>query len=129
MVILNIVMPLICIDFVLQDRVYNLFMVDCVLLLQQMLVDTPDYADRCEHLEKLKNQLEAMLSPQLMAAFNAQSIGIKTSHICIMMHLAGYCFTIAPMQYVKVALSFTHNYPKKNYFEKLAYLCYNKCFL
>ena len=110
MVILNIVMPLICIDFVLQDRVYNLFMVDCVLLLQQMLVDTPDYADRCEHLEKLKNQLEAMLSPQLMAAFNAQSIGIKTSHICIMMHLAGYWFTIAPMQYVKVALSFPHNY-------------------
>ncbi|KAL4234116.1 Golgi transport complex subunit 7 [Mactra antiquata] len=40
----------------------------------QMLVDTPDYGERCEHLEKLKNRLEAMLSPQLMAAFNAQSI-------------------------------------------------------
>ena len=40
-----------------------------------MLVDTPDYDERCQHLEKLKNRLEAMLSPQLMAAFNAQSVG------------------------------------------------------
>jgi hypothetical protein len=40
-----------------------------------MLVDTPDYGDRCQHLEKLKNRLEAMLSPQLMSAFNSQSIG------------------------------------------------------
>lgn len=48
---------------------------------QQMLVDTPDYADRCEHLEKLKNRLEALLSPQLMAAFNAQSIGISFAKI------------------------------------------------
>lgn len=40
----------------------------------QMLVDTPDYAERCGHLEKLKNRLEAMLSPQLVAAFNSQSI-------------------------------------------------------
>ncbi|XP_052083064.1 conserved oligomeric Golgi complex subunit 7-like [Mytilus californianus] len=40
----------------------------------QMLVDTPDYADRCQHLEKLKNRLEAMLSPQLISAFNNQSI-------------------------------------------------------
>ncbi|XP_052816204.1 conserved oligomeric Golgi complex subunit 7-like isoform X2 [Mya arenaria] len=39
-----------------------------------MLVDTPDYGDRCAHLEKLRNRLEAMLSPQLMAAFNSQSI-------------------------------------------------------
>lgn len=40
----------------------------------QMLADTPDYAERCQHLEKLKNRLEAMLSPQLMSAFNAQSV-------------------------------------------------------
>ena len=44
-------------------------------IFQQMLVDTPDYSERCQHLEKLKNRLEAMLSPQLMAAFNAQSVG------------------------------------------------------
>lgn len=40
----------------------------------QMLVDTPDYAERCSHLEKLKNRLEAVLSPQLVAAFNSNSI-------------------------------------------------------
>ena len=43
-------------------------------LFQLMLVDTPDYAERCQHLEKLKNRLEAMLSPQLVAAFNSQSV-------------------------------------------------------
>ena len=40
-----------------------------------MLVDVPDYAERCQRLEVLKNRLEAMLSPQLVAAFNAQSLG------------------------------------------------------
>ncbi|CAH1780014.1 unnamed protein product [Owenia fusiformis] len=40
----------------------------------QMLVDVPDYEDRCNHLESLKNRLEAMLSPQLVAAFNTQSL-------------------------------------------------------
>ncbi|KAL5022632.1 hypothetical protein ScPMuIL_001787 [Solemya velum] len=41
----------------------------------QMLVDTPDYVDRCQHLEKLKDKLEAMLSTQLVTAFNTQSLG------------------------------------------------------
>lgn len=39
-----------------------------------MLVDTPDYADRCQHLETLKNRLEAVLSPQLVQAFTTQSL-------------------------------------------------------
>ncbi|XP_068945356.1 conserved oligomeric Golgi complex subunit 7 isoform X2 [Petaurus breviceps papuanus] len=39
-----------------------------------MLVDTPDYSDKCVHLEALKNRLEAMASPQIVAAFNSQSI-------------------------------------------------------
>ncbi|XP_005105726.1 conserved oligomeric Golgi complex subunit 7 [Aplysia californica] len=39
-----------------------------------MLADTPDYVDKCQHLEKLKNRLEALLSPQLIAAFNSQSL-------------------------------------------------------
>ncbi|XP_056005871.1 conserved oligomeric Golgi complex subunit 7-like isoform X3 [Ostrea edulis] len=39
-----------------------------------MLVDTPDYGDRCQHLETLKNRLEAILSPQLVQAFNTQSL-------------------------------------------------------
>ncbi|KAK7114475.1 conserved oligomeric Golgi complex subunit 7-like [Littorina saxatilis] len=40
----------------------------------QILVDTPDYAEKCQHLEKLKNRLEALISPQLIAAFNSQSL-------------------------------------------------------
>ncbi|XP_062594246.1 conserved oligomeric Golgi complex subunit 7-like isoform X1 [Saccostrea cucullata] len=39
-----------------------------------MLVETPDYGDRCQHLETLKNRLEALLSPQLVQAFNTQSL-------------------------------------------------------
>ena len=46
---------------------------------QQILVDTPDYADKCQHLEKLKNRLEALISPQLIAAFNSQSLGKNQS--------------------------------------------------
>ncbi|KAJ1095921.1 hypothetical protein NDU88_001071 [Pleurodeles waltl] len=39
-----------------------------------MLVDTPDYSEKCVHLEALKNRLEAMASPQIVATFNAQSL-------------------------------------------------------
>lgn len=39
-----------------------------------MLVDTPDYSEKCVHLEALKNRLEAMASPQIVATFNAQSV-------------------------------------------------------
>ncbi|KAG8557810.1 hypothetical protein GDO81_016734 [Engystomops pustulosus] len=38
-----------------------------------MLVDTPDYSEKCVYLEALKNRLEAMCSPQIVAAFNSQS--------------------------------------------------------
>ncbi|XP_025115675.1 conserved oligomeric Golgi complex subunit 7-like [Pomacea canaliculata] len=40
----------------------------------QILVDTPDYMEKCQHLEKLKNRLEALVSPQLIAAFNSQNL-------------------------------------------------------
>lgn len=40
-----------------------------------MLVDTPDYSEKCVHLEALKNRLEALASPQIVATFNAQSAG------------------------------------------------------
>ncbi|XP_074645034.1 conserved oligomeric Golgi complex subunit 7-like [Tubulanus polymorphus] len=40
----------------------------------QMLVDVPDYTERVQHLEDLKNRLEAMLSTQIVAAFNAHSL-------------------------------------------------------
>ncbi|KAK2820284.1 hypothetical protein Q5P01_023243 [Channa striata] len=39
-----------------------------------MLVDTPDYSEKCVHLEALKNRLEALASPQIVATFNAMSI-------------------------------------------------------
>ncbi|NXH21921.1 COG7 protein, partial [Bucco capensis] len=39
-----------------------------------MLVDTPDYSEKCVHLEALKNRLEAMASPQIVAAFNSQAV-------------------------------------------------------
>lgn len=40
-----------------------------------MLVDTPDYSEKCVQLEALKNRLEALASPQIVATFNSLSIG------------------------------------------------------
>lgn len=42
-----------------------------------MLVDTPDYSEKCVHLEALKNRLEALASPQIVATFNSMSTGKK----------------------------------------------------
>ncbi|KAM8961456.1 conserved oligomeric Golgi complex subunit 7 [Pelodytes ibericus] len=39
-----------------------------------MLVDTPDYSEKCLYLEALKNRLEAICSTQIVAAFNSQSV-------------------------------------------------------
>lgn len=39
-----------------------------------MLVDTPDYSEKCVHLEALKNRLEALASPQIVATFNSMSM-------------------------------------------------------
>lgn len=39
-----------------------------------MLVDTPDYSEKCVHLEALKNRLEALASPQIVSTFNSRSI-------------------------------------------------------
>ncbi|KAM4624358.1 conserved oligomeric Golgi complex subunit 7 isoform 1-T1 [Polymixia lowei] len=39
-----------------------------------ILVDTPDYSDKCVHLEALKNRLEALASPQIVATFNSMSM-------------------------------------------------------
>ncbi|GIY61541.1 conserved oligomeric Golgi complex subunit 7 [Caerostris darwini] len=40
----------------------------------EILADVPDYHQRCMRLESLKDRLEVMISPQLIAAFNTQSI-------------------------------------------------------
>jgi len=45
----------------------------CVV--QQILTDVPDYVERCHYLESLKNRLEALLSPHVVAAFSTQSLG------------------------------------------------------
>ncbi|XP_067100819.1 conserved oligomeric Golgi complex subunit 7 [Osmerus mordax] len=39
-----------------------------------ILVDTPDYSEKCVHLEALKNRLEALASPQIVATFNSMSM-------------------------------------------------------
>ena len=40
-----------------------------------MLQDVPDYTQRRRLLEGLKNRLEALLSPKIVAAFNNHSLG------------------------------------------------------
>ncbi|XP_035211268.1 conserved oligomeric Golgi complex subunit 7-like isoform X2 [Stegodyphus dumicola] len=40
----------------------------------EILADVPDYQERCFRLENLKDRLEAMISPRLIAAFNTQSL-------------------------------------------------------
>ena len=57
--------------------VKSVFTVVRNFFLQQVLVDVPDYSERCQYLETLKNRLEATLSPQIVAAFSSQSLGEK----------------------------------------------------
>lgn len=49
----------------------------------EILVDVPDYEQRLQKLESLKNQLEAMLSPLLVQAFTTQSIEAAKSYVRI----------------------------------------------
>ncbi|XP_013777323.1 conserved oligomeric Golgi complex subunit 7-like [Limulus polyphemus] len=49
----------------------------------EILVDVPDYKERRQQLEELKNRLEALLSPQLVAAFNIQSVEAAQSYVKI----------------------------------------------
>lgn len=55
-----------------------------------MLVDTPDYSEKCVHLEALKNRLEALASPQIVATFNSMSIGKHTLTICFSFLTCGH---------------------------------------
>ena len=41
----------------------------------KILTDVPDYADRVARLETLKNRLEALMSPTIIAAFNTHDVG------------------------------------------------------
>ena len=44
----------------------------------KILTDVPDYADRVARLETLKNRLEALMSPTIIAAFNTHDVGKRT---------------------------------------------------
>ncbi|XP_033122594.1 conserved oligomeric Golgi complex subunit 7-like [Anneissia japonica] len=48
-----------------------------------MLAHCGDYEERCQHLETLKNRLEAMLSPQLVGAFNTHSHEATQQYVTI----------------------------------------------
>ncbi|XP_053132642.1 conserved oligomeric Golgi complex subunit 7 [Hemicordylus capensis] len=52
-----------------------------------VLVDTPDYSEKCVHLEALKNRLEALASPQIVAAFSAQSVGQARLFVKVFMEI------------------------------------------
>lgn len=67
-----------------------------------MLVDTPDYSEKCVHLEALKNRLEAMASPQIVATFNSMSIGKNLKCIPTLVSL----FTVVPFSYTLSMLLF-----------------------
>jgi hypothetical protein len=43
----------------------------------KILTDVPDYADRVNRLETLKNRLEALMSPTVIAAFNTRDVGMN----------------------------------------------------
>ena len=45
------------------------------VFVQTVLQDVPDYAERRRLLEGLKNKLEALLSPKIVAAFNSHLLG------------------------------------------------------
>jgi len=53
-----------------------------LLAMQQslkILTDVPDYPDRVNRLETLKNRLEALISPTVIVAFNTQDVGMNTN--------------------------------------------------
>ncbi|XP_071798393.1 conserved oligomeric Golgi complex subunit 7-like [Asterias amurensis] len=52
-----------------------------------MLAHCGDYEERCQHLETLKNRLEAMLSPQLVSAFNTHSLESAQTYVKIFLDI------------------------------------------
>ncbi len=56
----------------------------------RILTDVPDYADRVNRLETLKNRLEALLSPTVIAAFNTRDVGMKINFSLFLFHTKIY---------------------------------------
>ncbi|XP_026543900.1 conserved oligomeric Golgi complex subunit 7 [Notechis scutatus] len=52
-----------------------------------VLVDTPDYSEKCVHLEALKNRLEALASPQIVSAFSTQSVDQSRLFVKVFMEI------------------------------------------
>lgn len=50
----------------------------------RILTDVPDYADRVNRLETLKNRLEALMSPTVIAAFNTRDVGRHIYRQCLL---------------------------------------------
>ena len=48
----------------------------CVCIFQQMLTDVPDYTERCQFLETLKNKLEVLIASEVINAFDNQALGV-----------------------------------------------------
>ena len=57
-----------------------------------MLTDVPDYAERCQFLETLKNRLEALVASQVIRAFEDQSLS-NTLYIFKFNLLRDFCTT------------------------------------
>ena len=49
----------------------------------RILTDVPDYVDRVNRLETLKNRLEALMSPTVIAAFNTRDVGMNIHHLLV----------------------------------------------
>ena len=54
-----------------------------LVLLQKVLHDVADFEDRRMFLENLKDRLEALIAPKLIAAFNSHSSGVWCVRACV----------------------------------------------
>lgn len=48
-----------------------------MFVLQKLLAKVADYDDRCQHLEALKNRLESLVSPAIVAAISSKNQGVQ----------------------------------------------------
>ncbi|XP_015928975.2 conserved oligomeric Golgi complex subunit 7 isoform X1 [Parasteatoda tepidariorum] len=77
----------------------------------EILADVPDYRERCLRLESLKDRLEAMISPRLIAAFNSQSIAFNSQSIVTDVSLM-YMKIFKDLKRLSTLQRHYHNYQK-----------------
>lgn len=61
----------------------------------RILTDVPDYADRVNRLETLKNRLEALISPTVIAAFNTRDVGRNISSLIFLLLISSNLLDMA----------------------------------